>query len=110
MKSLQNIKDQINDLKDLHKKETFISEKQKKQYNKKIAFLRDCQYYLEFKPTVEYLEKEAKRLGLLIESINTRVEHYFKNSKTVKAIKKEYEFTKISDQLKTINYLLNDKK
>lgn len=113
MKTLKNITDKIQAIRDTNYLEFMQIEraKQKKVDRKELEFLEEMKKYLLTDPPEEYLQKEERRLESLIENVMDRFVFSEKlNLKQVgelrKAHEKQYDIPKHRKHLKTIRYIL----
>jgi len=86
----------------------------KSMVNKKTKFYKTCILYVESEPTEEYIKKQKAQVLVKMENIKKAFKDALSQSqykeafaKTEKSFEKELGMTKLKDQLKHLDFLIN---
>lgn len=80
------------------------TEKFAKKINIRVSFIRKCILYIETNPAQAFIEKQLKDVNKSLAGI--REECKAKTKERIAEIKKERGFKKLSDQKKTLQFIL----
>ena len=79
--------------------------KKESKTQRQIDFLKTVRLYLETNPRPEFIQSEIERLTARIEKINNECAE-FKSKISIAKHKKLKDFTTLSKQLKTLNFIV----
>lgn len=108
---MKDVKTLLSEIEQL--KSTDFSQLKKGQVKKiyqQISFLQTCVAYLESKPNLEYLKKEAQRLSNIVSNITSGQSNYIGKNPDRRKWRQEYfsevGMPKLKTHLKTVKFLL----
>lgn len=115
MKTIEDVKVDINEVNELLKSKDEIKKSKLNKLKDRLKFYRDMILYLETNPNSEYLLKELDRLTIKKQTIDSQFDFWFKNSKpyglslgkSKSLYKKEMGVQNLDLQIKTLTYLLS---
>lgn len=118
MKTVQQIKEEVNSLIENHKekeRKAATSKKKVPSIKSKLDFLKMCRLYLETNPSPEFLKSEVKRMEDIVSSKESQfkewtVPHELKSqsiNKQKAAFFREVGVSDIKKRIKTVKYLLS---
>lgn len=113
MKTIHQIRKEIDSILSLDRSD--MKKREHNRHSKRVILLNSCLMYLETKPDEEFINKEIARLTKRIDAITAgqpnfegmAIRNIPAEKELIKSYLKEYKVPELSEQLKTLNYLLS---